>query len=100
MSTGPASKKRAFAHFSHLVRTLTGNGVRTLTHFGPVNCLRTQWNGILAARFVAGAVTSFVRNPLRHFESQSALCPELRMSANARCGEDFGPSDRSLHPLF
>jgi hypothetical protein len=34
--------------------------------------LRTQWNGILAARFVAGAVSSFPAFLLVIFKSQSA----------------------------
>ena len=101
MLAGSASKKRAFAHF----RQSGSQGREILpyelsTQSGPVDCLRTQWSGILAARFVAGAVNGCTCNSLRHLQSQSAQCPELRAGANRSCGEDFGPSDRALHLLF
>jgi len=101
MLAGSASKKRAFAHF----RQSGSQGREILpyelsTQSGPVDCLRTQWSGILAARSVAGAVRSFSCNPLLHLQSRSAQCPELRVRANAICGEDFVASDPALRSLF
>jgi hypothetical protein len=86
MLPGSASKNRAFVNFRSLGVHFDCASVPT--HFGPVDWLRTQVERHFGGEICCWSSPWYSCNPLRHLQSQSAQCPESRVSANAVYGED------------
>lgn len=87
MSPGSASKNRAFANFRSL--GVHFGSTSAPTRFGPVDWLRTQVERHFGDEICCWSSQWFSLQSSSSFQSQSAQCPDLRVSANAVCGEDF-----------
>jgi hypothetical protein len=82
-----ASKNRAFANFRSL--GVHFGSTSAPTHVGPVDWLRTQVERHFGDEICCWSSQLLSLQSSSSFQSQSARLPDLCVSANAVCGEDF-----------